>query len=31
MKVRETKHTLKVVRKRVRRVGTPLFRQFRIT
>lgn len=30
MKVRNTKHTLRVIRRRVRKVGTPMFRQFRI-
>lgn len=30
MKLRNTKHTLRVIRRRVRKVGTPQFRQFRI-
>ena len=30
MKVRKVKHTLRVIRRRVRKVGTPMFRQVRI-
>jgi hypothetical protein len=30
MKVRKVKHTLRVIRRRVRKVGTPKFRQVRI-
>lgn len=30
MKVRKVKHTLRVVRRRVRKVGTPVFRQVRL-
>lgn len=30
MKVRKVKHTLRVIRRRVRKVGTPKFRQLRI-
>jgi hypothetical protein len=30
MKVRNIKHTLRVIRRRVRKTGTPKFRQFRI-
>lgn len=30
MQVRNIKHTLRVIRRRVRKVGTPKFRQFRI-
>jgi hypothetical protein len=30
MQIRKAKHTLRVIPKRVRRVGTPKFRQIRI-
>ena len=30
MQIRKAKHTLRVIRKRVRRVGTPKFRQIRV-
>lgn len=30
MKLRNAKHTLRVIRRRVRKVGTPKFRQFRV-
>lgn len=30
MKIRKVKHTLRVIRRRVRKIGTPKFRQVRI-